>query len=107
MLFFVYQIFGVVDLLASQRRISRGSTEYLQLRNNVLLISGGILAIIASVLLQKGHFGAISLRVRGLFLKHTRTGNPLVDSVAEHQPTTNVRERRKQLKGAQGVVIFQ
>ena len=24
--------------------------------------------------------------VRGLFVKHTRTGNPLVDSVAEHQP---------------------
>ena len=26
--------------------------------------------------------------MRGLFLQHTRTGNPLVDSVAEHQPTT-------------------
>ena len=24
--------------------------------------------------------------MRGLFVKHTRTGNPLVDSVAEHQP---------------------
>ena len=27
-----------------------------------------------------------SVRVRGLFIKHTKTGNPLVDSVAEHQP---------------------
>jgi len=27
-----------------------------------------------------------SIRVRSLFLKHTRTGNPLVDSVAEHSP---------------------
>jgi dolichyl-diphosphooligosaccharide--protein glycosyltransferase len=26
--------------------------------------------------------------VRGLFVQHTRTGNPLVDSVAEHQPAT-------------------
>jgi dolichyl-diphosphooligosaccharide--protein glycosyltransferase len=33
-----------------------------------------------------GYFGPLSARVRGLFVKHTRTGNPLVDSVAEHQP---------------------
>ena len=26
--------------------------------------------------------------MRGLFVKHTRTGNPLVDSVAEHQPAS-------------------
>jgi Oligosaccharyl transferase STT3 subunit len=32
-----------------------------------------------------GFFGPISSRVRGLFVKHTKTGNPLVDSVAEHQ----------------------
>ena len=31
--------------------------------------------------------GPLSARVRGLFIKHTRTGNPLVDSVAEHQAT--------------------
>ena len=24
----------------------------------------------------------------GLFVKHTKTGNPLVDSVAEHQPAS-------------------
>jgi len=34
----------------------------------------------------QGYFGPLSARVRGLFVKHTRTGNPLVDSVAEHQP---------------------
>ena len=32
------------------------------------------------------YFGPLSSRVRGLFVKHTKTGNPLVDSVAEHQP---------------------
>jgi dolichyl-diphosphooligosaccharide---protein glycosyltransferase len=36
-------------------------------------------------LYTKGYFGPISSRVRGLFVKHTKTGNPLVDSVAEHQ----------------------
>lgn len=32
------------------------------------------------------YLGPISSRIRGLFVKHTKTGNPLVDSVAEHQP---------------------
>ena len=26
------------------------------------------------------------MRVAALFVEHTKTGNPLVDSVAEHQP---------------------
>ena len=34
-----------------------------------------------------GYFGPLTARIRGLFVKHTRTGNPLVDSVAEHQAT--------------------
>lgn len=33
-----------------------------------------------------GLFNPLSVRVAALFVKHTRTGNPLVDSVAEHQP---------------------
>ena len=32
--------------------------------------------------------GPLSNRVRALFMTHTRTGNPLVDSVAEHNPTS-------------------
>lgn len=39
-------------------------------------------------LIPTGYFGPLSMRVRSLFIKHTRTGNPLVDSVAEHQPTS-------------------
>jgi len=42
-----------------------------------------------SALFSTGYFGPISARVRGLFVKHTRTGNPLVDSVAEHQPASS------------------
>ena len=44
-----------------------------------------VLAVVVA-LNQQGYFGPFSSRVRGLFVKHTRTGNPLVDSVAEHQP---------------------
>merc|ERR1711871_1542629 len=46
-----------------------------------------ILVISVVTLMPTGWFGPLSSRVRGLFVQHTRTGNPLVDSVAEHQAT--------------------
>jgi dolichyl-diphosphooligosaccharide--protein glycosyltransferase len=46
------------------------------------------LAVIAA-LIPTGYFGPLSSRVRALFVKHTKTGNPLVDSVAEHQPASS------------------
>lgn len=49
-------------------------------------ILGGILFL--SYMMSLGHFQSLSARVRSLFIAHTRTGNPLVDSVAEHQPTS-------------------
>jgi len=45
-----------------------------------------VLLLLATYLFSIGYFGPLTARVRGLFVKHTRTGNPLVDSVAEHQP---------------------
>ncbi|KAJ8613988.1 hypothetical protein CTAYLR_005631 [Chrysophaeum taylorii] len=48
-----------------------------------------VVAAAAALLYPRGYFGPISARVRGLFVKHTRTGNPLVDSVAEHQPASS------------------
>ena len=44
--------------------------------------------IISYGLYQTGYFAPLGSRIRGLFVKHTRTGNPLVDSVAEHQPAS-------------------
>ncbi|KAH9189348.1 hypothetical protein AeNC1_008676 [Aphanomyces euteiches] len=49
----------------------------------------GILAVVVQILWPTGYFGPLSSRIRGLFVQHTRTGNPLVDSVAEHQPVKN------------------
>jgi dolichyl-diphosphooligosaccharide---protein glycosyltransferase len=40
---------------------------------------------VAYYMWTSGYVGPLSSRVRGLFVKHTKTGNPLVDSVAEHQ----------------------
>jgi dolichyl-diphosphooligosaccharide--protein glycosyltransferase len=47
------------------------------------------LVVIVILLTPTGYFGPLSSRVRGLFVQHTRTGNPLVDSVAEHQPASS------------------
>jgi len=44
-------------------------------------------AVLFGFLLTTGRLGAFSTRVKSLFIPHTRTGNPLVDSVAEHQAT--------------------
>eukprot|EP00796_Vickermania_ingenoplastis_P005537 gene5538-3994_t len=61
----------------------------LRIRFRVLsTLAVGLIAVVA-ILAPTGYFGPISSRVRALFVKHTRTGNPLVDSVAEHQPTSD------------------
>ena len=49
-------------------------------------VAGGLGLVVLIFLTPQGYFGPLSARVRGLFVEHTKTGNPLVDSVAEHQP---------------------
>jgi len=61
--------------------------ELFKLRAKVFMAAGAIVLVMA--LAPKGYFGPISSRVRGLFVQHTKTGNPLVDSVAEHQPASS------------------
>jgi len=55
------------------------------LRIRLFALAGAAGAGVVMLLWPTGFFGPISARVRGLFVKHTKTGNPLVDSVAEHQ----------------------
>eukprot|EP00435_Cladocopium_sp_Y103_P023470 s1361_g5.t1 len=52
-----------------------------------LLAASSLVVLVGAVMFQLGYFAPLSARVRGLFVKH-RTGNPLVDSVAEHQATS-------------------
>jgi dolichyl-diphosphooligosaccharide--protein glycosyltransferase len=70
-------------------RVKRGLNEK-QFRS--LLINFAILvSIFGAVGLQvaysRGSLLPVTARIRGLFVEHTKTGNPLVDSVAEHQST--------------------
>ena len=84
----VFLAFQILEYCEVQRR-KRG-LSFLQLTLLRIKVTLPILIVAASgaAYLQytMGYFGPPSARVRGLFVKHTRTGNPLVDSVAEHQP---------------------
>eukprot|EP00747_Dinoflagellata_sp_TGD_P064097 gnl/TRDRNA2_/TRDRNA2_153735_c1_seq1.p1 gnl/TRDRNA2_/TRDRNA2_153735_c1~~gnl/TRDRNA2_/TRDRNA2_153735_c1_seq1.p1 ORF type:complete len:644 (-),score=116.44 gnl/TRDRNA2_/TRDRNA2_153735_c1_seq1:134-1894(-) len=79
----------VLEALEVIRRTSNMSAnEFKMFRIKLILACGAVGAVVGGMLFQAGYFGPISSRVRGLFVKHTRTGNPLVDSVAEHQATS-------------------
>jgi len=60
--------------------------EFARYRVKAFGVMIAALAALSVVLGSLGYFGPLSSRIRGLFVKHTKTGNPLVDSVAEHQP---------------------
>ena len=49
-------------------------------------VAAGVCVLVAGI--QHGYFAPLSIRVHSLFFEHTKTGNPLVDSVAEHQPAS-------------------
>lgn len=66
------------------------SCSYISVQIAVFAVAAVVLTGVVHILLPTGYFGPVSARVRGLFLKHTRTGNPLVDSVAEHQPSSMI-----------------
>lgn len=68
-----------------------------------LLVAPSGIRFYADICSRTGYFGPISSRVRGLFLQHTRTGNPLVDSVAEHQPGTH-KDYERMLLNVYGLI---
>jgi len=62
------------------------TTDKLKVKAQIFGALALVVALVIGALWPTGYFGPLSSRIRGLFVKHTRTGNPLVDSVAEHQP---------------------
>ena len=78
------QLIETCEVLARRRR-RMTVIQLWKLRLTVFLSAGAVALVVIGLLAPTGYFGPISSRVRGLFVKHTKTGNPLVDSVAEHQ----------------------
>jgi dolichyl-diphosphooligosaccharide--protein glycosyltransferase len=85
--FLGYQVLKVCDIIRVRDNLSRAQAWRLRIR--VFSGCGAVVLIIICLLAPKGYFGPISSRVRSLFVQHTKTGNPLVDSVAEHQPASS------------------
>lgn len=82
-----YQVLAACDLV----RRWRGMDKAAFVKFRIQAVAALFLAVFAGCVLlyPTGYFGPISSRIRGLFVKHTKTGNPLVDSVAEHQPASS------------------
>ncbi len=74
---------GLMVMLVSQRKFPK--VNKWKVRGAVVAAFVVVSLPVLAFLYNAGYFGPISSRVRGLFVKHTKTGNPLVDSVAEHQ----------------------
>jgi dolichyl-diphosphooligosaccharide--protein glycosyltransferase len=89
-------VFGIIQLMwiASIIRDMKDPAhkwdekQVLTLRAGVFGAAAVASVVVVMILAPMGYFGPLSSRVRGLFVQHTRTGNPLVDSVAEHQPAS-------------------
>ena len=81
--FFGMQLVEYCERVRTRDNLTRSQIWLLRVRMGGLAALVG--AIVISALWPTGYFGPISSRVRGLFVPHTKTGNPLVDSVAEHQ----------------------
>eukprot|EP00041_Stephanoeca_diplocostata_P023591 m.581977 g.581977 ORF g.581977 m.581977 type:complete len:803 (-) comp22335_c0_seq3:178-2586(-) len=84
--FFAYILLYYIELQAQKRNLDEEDKKKLMMK--VFLAAGAVGLVVIALLAPTGYFGPLSSRIRGLFVAHTRTGNPLVDSVAEHQPTS-------------------
>jgi len=83
----VFLGFQLLEYVEQQRRkLKLTPMQVWALRAKLAVPCAAVGVAAIAVIIPTGYFGPLSSRIRGLFLKHTRTGNPLVDSVAEHQP---------------------
>ena len=81
--FGLLQLCGIVEFI--RRRYDLDDYETGKVRVKVFGAGAAIAVAGIIILYPTGYFGPLSSRIRGLFVPHTRTGNPLVDSVAEHK----------------------
>jgi dolichyl-diphosphooligosaccharide---protein glycosyltransferase len=90
LVFFGLQFLAICDAYGASKGYTwkANPREMLTIRTHFAGAVGVVGAAFLAYLVPTGYFGPLSARVRSLFIKHTRTGNPLVDSVAEHQPAS-------------------
>ena len=81
------QVIKVGEVYIQRKKIAPKQEKW-KARLNIYAGSLAVGVFLVACVVPSGYFGPLSSRVRGLFVQHTRTGNPLVDSVAEHQPAS-------------------
>lgn len=74
LVFLGYQVLAFCDAVRRRRKTS--SREFVIFRIKVVCAFLAALALAAALLYPTGYFGPLSARIRGLFVKHTRTGSP-------------------------------
>eukprot|EP00924_Labyrinthula_sp_SR-Ha-C_P005826 maker-scaffold_14-snap-gene-6.51-mRNA-1 protein AED:0.04 eAED:0.04 QI:0/0.33/0.42/1/0.66/0.57/7/762/737 len=84
LVFLGFQVLELIEIKRQKELLNIFQVAKLRIKYGAIL--GICLLVVAASLFQHGFFSPFSARVRALFVQHTRTGNPLVDSVAEHQP---------------------
>jgi dolichyl-diphosphooligosaccharide--protein glycosyltransferase len=83
--FVLMQMMVAVEHIRVQRQMTE--RQYRTFLMNGAVVVGVIVAGVLQYAYATGSLLPVTARIRGLFVEHTRTGNPLVDSVAEHQST--------------------
>eukprot|EP00928_Gymnodinium_smaydae_P024853 TRINITY_DN19994_c0_g1_i1.p1 TRINITY_DN19994_c0_g1~~TRINITY_DN19994_c0_g1_i1.p1 ORF type:complete len:825 (+),score=78.19 TRINITY_DN19994_c0_g1_i1:50-2524(+) len=86
LVFLGFQVLQLCDVIRARRKGGMSPWAFFRFRVCVFLMFGAALAAAGYVLTELGIFTPLGARIRGLFLEATKTGNPLVDSVAEHRP---------------------
>lgn len=81
--FFIMQVMLFLHLF--KQVMSERAFRTFQFAVGAAVILGA--SVVLSYLMSTGYLGSFTSRIRSLFIPHTKTGNPLVDSVAEHQAT--------------------
>lgn len=89
LVFIVFQVLEACDVFRRRRANNMTGLRFFFFRVLVFIFMGAVVAALGYVLMQLGVFTPLGARIRGLFLEAVKTGNPLVDSVAEHSPSSN------------------
>ena len=98
-LFIILQFRHLTELQRRRCGAQTWSKKEVMLRCLGPLLALATMSSVVFVLYPTGYFGPLSSRVRGLFIAHTKTGNPLVDSVAEHS-ASSIEAYKQNLQGA-------
>lgn len=91
LVFIVFQLMQFSDVCRRKNIFKKNMTgwQFFFFRSGVCVLAGACATGVAYVMFQMGIFMPLGARIRGLFLEAVKTGNPLVDSVAEHQPAND------------------